>query len=186
MAQRTKVLTLKEFLKLPEEKPSLEYVEGQVTQKALPLGKHSVLQSEIAVRIDNFARPAKLAIVLIELRSIFACACVVPDVSVYLWHRVPTDSIGEIANDFFDPPDLAVEIVSPEESPNALVRRCLWYVANGVQIALLVDPYDESVLLFRPTQVPVAFSDGDRIEIGDVLPGFELTAATLFEALRVQ
>jgi Uma2 family endonuclease len=176
---------LEEFLELPEEKPALEYVDGEVTQKASPQGKHSVLQSEIALRIGNFARPARLAIVMIELRSIFARACVVPDVSVYLSPRVPLDPTGKIADRFFDPPDLAVEIVSPDQSTNAPVRRCLWYVANGVQLALLVDPDDESVLLFRPSQVPVALRAGDRIDLDEVLPGFELTAATLFEALRV-
>jgi Uma2 family endonuclease len=144
-----------------------------------------VLQGELALLLGNFVRPGKLAVVLPELRSSYARASTVPDVSVYLSPRVPLDPTGKIADRFFDPPDLAVEIVSPDQSTNALVRRCLWYVANGVQIALLVDPDDESVLLFRPSQVPVALRAGDRIDVDDVLPGFELTAATLFEALRV-
>jgi Uma2 family endonuclease len=185
MAIATKVLTLEEFLKLPEEEPSLEYVDGEVTQKVSPQGKHGVLQLEIGRLLVNFARPAKLAMVLTELRSSYARASTVPDVSVYLSLRVPVDPTGKIADRFFDPPNLVVEIVSPDQSTNALVRRCLWYVANGVQLALLVDPDDESVLLFRPSQIPVALRGGDRIDIDEVLPGFELTAATLFEALRV-
>lgn len=38
------------------------------------------------------------------------------------------------------PPDLVVEIASPRQSINGLVRRCIWYTENGVGIALLVDP----------------------------------------------
>jgi|SRR5579859_4245002 len=185
MAIASKVLTLDEFLKLPEEEPSLEYVDGEVTQKVSPQGRHGLLQFEIARLLDNLARPGKLARVLTELRSTFANASTVPDVSVYLWQRIPIQPTGAVADRFFDPPDLVVEIVSPEQSTNVLLRRCLWYVANGVRIALLVDPDDESVVLFRPNRAPVALRGDDRIEIDEVLPGSELTAALIFETLRM-
>ena len=69
-----------------------------------------------------------------------------PGVAVYRCHRIPRMSGGKVANDFRDPPDSAIEIVSPEQSTNALIRRSLWYVQNGVEISLLVDPSDESVI----------------------------------------
>ena len=185
MAIATKALTLEEFLKLPEEEPSLEYVEGEVTPKVSPQAKHGVLQFEIARLLDSFARPGKLARVMTEVRSTFARASTVPDISLYLIQRIPLDQTGEIANRLFDPPDLAVEIVSPDQSTNALLRRCLWYVTNGVRVALLVDPDDKSVVLFRPNQAPAALRGGERIDIDDILPGSELTAATLFESLRL-
>ena len=36
-------MTLTEFLALPEEKPALEYENGEVTQKVSPKGRHSAL-----------------------------------------------------------------------------------------------------------------------------------------------
>ena len=36
-----KILTLKEFLKLPETKPASEYIEGKIIQKPLPQGKRT-------------------------------------------------------------------------------------------------------------------------------------------------
>ena len=183
MAIATRVLTLEEFLTLPEEEPSLEFVDGEVTQKVSPQGQHGILQFEIARLLDSLARPGKLARVIPELRSTYARASTVPDISVYRWERIPVLSSGKAANRFFDPPDIAVEIVSPEQSTNALLRRCLWYVANGVQIALLVDPDDESVVLFRPDRAPVALRGGDRIDLDEMLPGSEFTADTIFETL---
>jgi hypothetical protein len=50
---------------------------------------------------------------------------------------------------------------------------------------LLVDPGDESALLFRPNQVTRALRDTDRIDIDDVLPGFDLSVADLFASLRM-
>jgi len=54
----------------------------------------------------------------------------------------------------------------------------------AVQVALLVDPAYESVLAFRPGDRVSALHGPDRIELGDVLPDFELTVEELFGALR--
>ena len=59
-------------------------------------------------------------------------------------------------------------------------------MANGVRIALLVDPFDDSVILFRPGGTPVALSGSDRIDLDEILPGLELTAQTLFDTLLVR
>jgi Uma2 family endonuclease len=57
-------------------------------------------------------------------------------------------------------------------------------VENGVQVALLVDPDDESILVFRAGANPHAVSGAERVDVTDVLPGFELTAEQLFASLR--
>jgi Uma2 family endonuclease len=178
--------TLEEFLKLPEEEPALEFESGRVTQKVSPKGHHSRLQGSSVERINRFAEPRKLAIAFPEIRTTFAGASHVPDVGVYLWDRIPRTEAGEVANDFFEPPDIAIEIVSPEQSVNSLVRRCLWYVENGVRVALLVDPHDRSVILFRPSSRPVPLRGADAIEIGDILPGFQLSVDQLFGSLSLR
>jgi Uma2 family endonuclease len=104
--------------------------------------------------------------------------------SVYRWERIPRDASGRIANDVFEPPDLIVEIASPEQSVNALVRRCMWYVANGVQVAMLVDPADESVVAFRSGGGLSDWRDQNRIDVGEVLPDFALTVEELFASLH--
>ena len=177
-------LTLEAFLRLPEEKPALEFEEGVVTQKVSPKTKHSRIQLTVAQTLDAAGAPDKLAMAFTELRATFAGRSVVPDVSVFRWSRIPRTPEGTFQDDVLTPPDVAVEITSPEQSANALVRRCLWYVANGVRAALLVDPDDHSVLLFRPSALPVAARGEEAIELGDVLPGLVFTADQLFAALR--
>ena len=185
MALTQRRLTLKQFLRLPEEEPALEFEEGTVIQKVSPKGRHSRLQLAIAARFDRFAAPEKMAVTFTELRATFGGRSYVPDVSVYRWARVPVDEAGRVADDFFDPPDIAVEIVSPEQSVNAQVRRCLWFVANGVGAAVLVDPADESVLLFRPGQPPQPLYGPVAIDLGDFLPGFQLGVQELFDSLKI-
>jgi Uma2 family endonuclease len=125
-----------------------------------------------------------LAHVFPELRVTFSGRSFVPDIAVLRTERIPLDDRGRFANDIFEPPDIAVEIVSPELGVNPLIRRCRWFVANGVGVALLVDPADESVVAFRPGNEISEWHDKDKIDLSDVLPDFDLTVEQLFASLR--
>lgn len=176
--------TLAEFLALPEQEPAIEYIDGTVVSKVPPKGKHSALQAALSQRLNGFAVPRTIAQAFPELRTTFGGRSTVPDLAVYRWNRVPVDEAGETANDFLEPPDIAIEIASPEQSVNGLVRRCLWYTSSGVAIALLVDPADHSILLFRANELPRVLRGDDRVDLDSVLPGFELKAGQLFAELR--
>ncbi len=185
MAIARQALTLEEFLKRSERKPALEYVNGVVTQKVAPKGQHSRLQFKLAEFFNRFAEPRRLAAAFPELRTTFAGASPVPDVAVYRWERIPRDASGKIANDFFEPPDIAIEIVSPRQRVSRFVDRCRWYVANRVPLALVVYPQHESVILFRPGQRERTLRGADQIDFGDVVPGLQLTVQELFDSLKM-
>jgi Uma2 family endonuclease len=184
MAISHRRLTLERFLELPEEEPPLEFEEGRAEPKMTPRARHSSLQAELIARLLPAARRAR-ARVLPELRVTFGGRSYVPDLSLILIERLPRESDGTIADIVPLAPDIAIEIRSPGQSLSSLIRRCNWYVANGVRLALVVDPDDRSVFLFRPG-VPVHVLRGDeRIDLGDVLPGFAVTPRRLFASLRV-
>jgi Uma2 family endonuclease len=175
-------ITLEEFLTLPEEKPALEFADGVVTQKMSAKMHHSVVQGALITWLGRVSGERVLAIP--ELRVTFAGASLVPDVSVFRVDRMPLTEHGRFVEDVCIPPDVAIEIVSPRQSVNALVGKCRWYVTNGVQVALLVDPADESVIAFRPGDKIAEWRGTDRIELGEVLPELDLTVDRLFAALR--
>jgi Uma2 family endonuclease len=179
-------MTLEEFLALPDEKPALELEpDGMVIQKMSPKGRHSRLQSWFLQLINSFAESRRLALAFPELRDIFGSAAYVPDVSVYVWDRIPRDQSGEVQDNFTEPPDIAIEIVSPGQSVNSVVRRSVWYVDNGVRVALVVDAEDRSVLVFRAGQPPTSARGADAIDVADMLPGFYLTADDVFTSLKI-
>ena len=185
MAIEQRRMTLDEFLALPEEEPALELeAGGMVTQKVSPKGKHSSLQRGLLKLFDGFAEPRRIALALPELRTVFGGAAYVPDVSVYRWERIAWTSDGEVPDDFTEPPDIAIEIVSPGQNVTRLVRRCIWYVEHGVTLALLIDPTDRSVLRFGRASTPRALHEQDRIDLSEVLPDFQATVERLFAALK--
>jgi Uma2 family endonuclease len=158
-------LTLNEFLALPEEKPALEYEDGAVIQKVPSMGRHSTLQWSACEQLNRFVLPSKVAMAFPELRTTFGGRSRVPGVSVYLWGRTPRTDTGEVVDLFTDPPDIVAEIVSPGQRVNALVTRCVWFVSNGVRVALLVDPDDRSIIVFRPDTVPAARRGDDAVDL---------------------
>jgi len=183
MAIGARRMTLEEFLRLPEEEPALEYLDGEVTQKVSPQGQHGALQYGVAHLFNDYGWPRRLARAFPELRATYGGGSPVPDVAVYRWDRVPLTPDGKVANIFREPPDIAVEIVSPEQSVPEQVKKCEWYVGHGVRIALLVDPDHLTVRLFRPGAAPRVLRGTDRIDLDEVLPGFELTVDALFATL---
>ena len=186
MAIPRKQLTLEEFLKLPEEEPPLEYEDGRITRKVLPKGKHSRLQLRLVDLVNRATVPANLACAFVELRRAFGGRSPVPDVSIYRWERIPLDADGEVANDFSEPPDVVAEIVSPDQSVMSLVRRCLWYVAHGVKVALPIDPSDKGVLVFRPGQIPESLDANSQIDLSQAIQGLVIDAGELFAALKLE
>ena len=175
--------TLEEFLTWPEEQPALEYADGTVTRKVSPQGEHSVLATDFAELVNRFARPDRLARAFVELRTTFGGASHVPDVAIYRWERYPRTPAGRVANRFLIPPDIAVEILSPEQRLSGVARTCRWYVANGALIALLVDPTNETVRVFCPGAEPLILRGDDRLALSEVLPGFVLTVRERFSVL---
>lgn len=186
MVTARKPLTLNQFLKIPEQEPALEFEEGRITQKVSPRGQHSAVQSGILELFNRYGMPRRLARAFPELRFTFRQRSYVPDVAIYLWDRVLVDERGQVSSDPFPPPDIAIEIASPEQSIGVLIAKCQWYVDNEVKAALLADPADASLRYFRPGQPHQTCYGDERIDLGAILPGFELTARQVFASLEMR
>ncbi len=176
-------MTLKDFLKLPEEKPYLELREGIVTQKMPPQERHAFLAAVVIELINAFARRRRLAMAIPELRCLFGNSYLVPDVAIYRWDRLRRRPDGQVENAYVGPPDVVVEILSPGQSLNALVDKCRFYTAHGVPIVLLVHPASESVRMFLADGSDTTLRGDDRIDLDSVLPGFDLTVRMVFDTL---
>ena len=100
-----RTLTLKEFLALPETKPASEYIDGQVSQKPMPQGKHSLLRGSLVPTINAIVEPQRLAVAFLELRCTFGGRSTVPDIAVFTYDRIPLDDRGRVGNVFPAAPD---------------------------------------------------------------------------------
>ncbi|MEH1779353.1 MAG: Uma2 family endonuclease [Nostoc sp.] len=182
----TKPLTLEEFLKLPETKPTSEYINGQIIQKPMPQGKHSKLQGKLVTGINEVVESRKIALAFPELRCTFGGRSIVPDVAVFAWERIPIDERGDVANVFKTYPDWTIEILSPEQSQTKVTGNILHCLKHGSRFGWLIDPDERSVLVYPPKQQPELLQEEQEIlPVPDLVSGFQLTVGQLFGWLKL-
>ncbi len=177
----SKTLTLTEFLQLPETKPASEYVDGQVIQKPMPQGKHSAIEGELVPAINGILRSRRIGRAFPELRSTFGGRSTVPDIAVFLWHRIPRDQNGEVANTFPVAPDWTIEILSPDQSQTKVTKNILHCLRHGTQMGWLIDPEEQTVFVYRPKQEPEVLDGADQvIPVPPFVGELQLTIGDLF------
>ena len=103
-----------------------------------------------------------------------------PDVAFISKERL--EKAGGIPEKFADfPPDLAVEVLSPEDTVSAIQKKVEEYLAAGVPLIWVVDPANQKVTVYRSLQDVKILSTEQELEGGEVIPGFRAKIAQIFE-----
>ena len=136
-------LSLEEFLKLPEKYVWKYCHLAIVYQKPQSKAEQSTITSFLVTNINKISQPQKLAYAFPELRYTFSGRSLVPDIAVFEWSRIPLLPNGRIANQFEISPDLTIEILSPKQSPNRVIRNIMFSIENGTKLGLFLDSEDE-------------------------------------------
>src|SRR6266542_3005241 len=117
----TAKLTLEEFLALPDTEPASEFVNGEVIERGMPTLAHGIIQKLLSILLGQFVDRAGLGVAIPEWRCIFgppgADQARIPDFVFVRADRLPPDE-ESLFGPFHGPPDLAVEILSPDDRPS--------------------------------------------------------------------
>jgi Uma2 family endonuclease len=160
-----------------------EIVDGKIVEKEM--GARDV---EIAVTVVQylgmFARTHRLGRALMEFIFRIDQARDLqrrPDVAFVshakwpVHRRVPDVAVWDMV------PDLAIEVVSPSNSADQLQEKIHDYFKAGVVGVWVIYPRQQEVYMYAsPTQIQV-LQLGQELDGGDVVPGFRLPLAALFD-----
>ena len=103
-----------------------------------------------------------------------------PDISFTAWSSLPNPTAHLQAVAEYSP-DLAVEILSEFDRPAALQRKIQGYFTNGTKLVWVVDPRAYTVAVYTSASNSTTLTRADTLGGSDVLPGFSLPLAELFE-----
>ncbi|WP_413161019.1 Uma2 family endonuclease [Capilliphycus salinus ALCB114379] len=177
----TKKITLDEFLKLEETEPASEYIDGEIIQKPMPQGKHSIIQGELIIAINEVVKPTKIARAFIELQCTFGGKSIVPDVAVFTNPIIPRDKTGEIANRFTSAPDWILEILSPVRSQTKVTKKILNCFKFETKMGWLIDPEEKTIFVYLPTAAPAVFDEpSQQLPVPEFANELQLTLGQLF------
>jgi Uma2 family endonuclease len=77
-------------------------------------------------------------------------------------------------------PDIAVEVISPNDKIYDLDDKIVDYKMAGVKVIWVVDPKARTVVVRRPGQATVELEEQDTLTGDPVLPGFSVLVRDLF------
>jgi Uma2 family endonuclease len=101
-----------------------------------------------------------------------------PDVSVIRFGRFPNERLPE--GHIRIAPDLAVEVLSPNDLDYETDQKIEEYLRAGVRLVWVINPESRTVLIYRADGSINGLREQDELSGEDVLPGFRCRVAELF------
>lgn len=102
-----------------------------------------------------------------------------PDASFVRKERLPN---GPQPGFFEGAPDVAVEVISPDDTKRAVAEKANMWLANGCKSCWIADPARKTVVVQFPDGRRTAFGESDTL-VDDTLPGFSLPLNKVFHLL---
>lgn len=182
-------MTADDVLALPDDGWFYELVEGRLVRMPMSGGKASRIAVRLVVALSVFAEPRHLGAVLgadggfnLTQPNDTEETVLGPDAAFVRAERVPSPDSAEYGKLWRVAPDIAAEIVSPNQYRPEMEAKVRRYLEAGVRLVWLIWPKQRQVDVWRPgTDAPVAtLGIGDALDGLDVLPGFTYPVADLF------
>lgn len=177
-----KKLTLQEFLSLADEDVTYELVEGEAIPKMSPKRFHSLLTSTLFLLLHEWNQTqenqGEVGIEwAITLKRKGKDWCPVPDLLYISHQRLKTVPFDDIACTI--PPELAIEIISPDQSFSNLSEKAVDYLNANVNRVWIIDSQVKKVTVFYPDSPPQTKSNDDTLA-DKILPNLSITPQQIF------
>ncbi len=183
-AVSNKVWTEAELQALPENGYIHEVVDGELVVSPKNDFFHGFICTRLSAALLEFVRAHRLGAVLDSSTGFWMNNrnCRAPDISFISRARLDAAGFRPSTRAFFrGAPDLAVEILAPNNSRREMDERLKDFFESGTRLAWIIDPFDQRVeVCTSPTQRTLVGSGG-YLEGADVLPGFRYSIADLFK-----
>ncbi len=106
-----------------------------------------------------------------------------PDVCFTSWEKRPERTVpGKQIADLI--PDLVVEVLSLKNTRGEIARKLKEYFFAGVRLVWVIDPPTRTAHVYTSPDAKTVVGEKGTLDGGDVLPGFTLAVAKLFERLE--
>ncbi len=180
--EESRLVTADDLLSLSDDGKRYELIEG-VLHMMSPAGfEHGRVAARIASLLDAHVRETSLGAVcgaetgFVVSRNPDTVRA--PDAAFVAWSKL--ERIGETDRYLDVPPDLAVEVVSPNDRFSAVETKARMWLDAGTRLVLLVIPSNRRVHVLRsPSQVMI-LTEQDILEADDVVPGWRVLVKEFF------
>ena len=180
MATTQQITTAEELLRTPGL-GRCELVRGELIMMTPAGFEHGRIVSRIGARLEDFVEEQRLGIVT-GAETGFQIGrhpdtVRAPDVAFIRAERVSAEPMMGF---FPGPPDLAVEVLSPNDRADEVLAKVQDWLAAGCRAVWVIDPATQTVSVYRSRDQMVLLRISDELSGDDILPGFEVPVAEIF------
>ncbi len=177
----THPFTPEDLLTMPDGQ-RFELVDGQLVEQNVS-GLSSWVGGELHALLRNYCREHNLGWVW-PADNLYRCfpwkpnLVRRPDVSFIQRDRLTAEQLSE--GFLTIPPDLAIEVVSPNDIVYELDEKLSEYLDAGVRLIWVVNPKARTVMSFRADGSVSRLREQDELSGEEIVPGFHCRVAELF------
>jgi Uma2 family endonuclease len=181
--ERTETLvTAQELWQLSGGEKKYELVKGELIDMTPPGGTHGTVALNLGALLRGFVKSQNLGVVMVESGYKLASnpdTVRGPDISFLATEKIPAGGLpdGYITG----APDLAAEIVSPNDTASQIQDKVQDYLAHGVQAVWVVYPQQRTVVVHYPDGTARTRHEADTLEGETVLSGFSCRVNEIFD-----
>lgn len=165
-----------------------EIVNGQY----VPLPSMSIyatwIMSRLSFRLGPFVEEQRLGTVVTEGLFILDVERNLrrrPDIAFVSARRWPLDKPWPETGDWQIIPDLAIEIISPNDLFEAVLAKVYEYFEYGMEQVWVVSPLEQKIYIYDGVNNIRIVTATEELQGIDLLPGFRLPLSTLFTRTQV-
>jgi Uma2 family endonuclease len=179
MSETTRLVTAEELERYPDDDYRYELVEGRIIRMS-PVGyDHGRVVARAIYLLQQHLAGDPTGVVLTEVGFKLASnpdTVRAPDVAFIHRRRLPPTRAGF----WHGQPDLAIEVLSPDDRPGEIRAKVTEYLAHGVDAVVIVDPDSQSVAVHRRAEASQTLTGDDVLDLDPVVPGFRCTVSSVF------
>jgi Uma2 family endonuclease len=181
-ATLTKPVTADELLAMPDDGLCYELVKGELRMAPPPGFEHGKVTMNLAGPLYQHVKTNDLGVVFaaetgFKLES-NPDTVRAPDVAFMRRERVL--ETGKLAGYSSGPPDLAVEVLSPSDRTIEVEEKVAEWLEAGARMVWVVSPKLHTVTVYRSLTDIVTLTAKDKLDGGEVVPGFQINVAEIF------
>jgi Uma2 family endonuclease len=182
MAVVTQMMRAETLAQMPQSDAHVELVKGALLTMPPAGYEHGEIAGNVFAVLHRYVKEKKLG-------SVFAAetgfilfrnpdTVRAPDAAFVSSSRVAEQKDKE---GFFNgPPDLAVEVVSPNDTDEDVQAKVLDYLGSGSKLVWVIRPRSRTVTTFRSLNEIRVLTEDDSLTGEDVLPGFSTPIKAIF------
>ena len=183
MSTSTQLMTAEELIQLPRGQYRYELINGEL----ITISPAGYDHGRISIRLSS---PLAQFVWENDLGEVFSSdtgfqlsskpdTVLAPDVSFIGRDRV--QKVGRSQGYWLGPPDLAVEVLSPEQRDAYIKKRVAQWLSFGTKEVWIINPRTSTLTVHSPQGIVVTLTNDEFLDGREIVPGFRFSIKRLFD-----